>query len=73
MKLTDEEKHELISAIANDIYQRSTWLQVMSLVQNQCTTQATKVVENATDEELQEFLDTLKNTETTTEKTSAAA
>jgi hypothetical protein len=42
----------------------------MSLVQNQCTTQATKVVENATDEELQEFLDTLKNPKTTTEKTS---
>ena len=73
MKLTDEEKKELISAIANDIYQRSTWLQVMSLVQNTCTNQATKGVENATDEELQEFITTLKNPKTTTEKTSGAA
>lgn len=59
MKLTEEEKKELVTAIANDIYSRATWAQVQSLVQTQCTNQAVKVVENANDEEIEKWLEVL--------------
>ena len=53
--LTEEEKKELISAIANDIYKRANILQVIQLVQTQCTNQAAQIVENATDSEIEDF------------------
>lgn len=56
MKLTEEETNELITVIANDIYKRATWLQVMQLVQTQCSTQAKQIVENATEEEIEGFM-----------------
>lgn len=70
MKLTEEEKKELVTAIANDIYSRATWAQVMSLVQTQCTNQAVKIVENATDEELENFLEALNKPLTKSENLS---
>lgn len=53
--LTEEEKKELVSAIANDIYKRANLLQVIQLVQTQCTNQAAQIVENATAEEIEDF------------------
>lgn len=57
IELTEEQKQELISAIAGDIYRRATINQVLQLVQTQCTNQAKDIMENATDEEIQNFLD----------------
>lgn len=57
IELTEEQKQELISAIAGDIYRRATITQVLQLVQTQCTNQAKDIMENATDEEIQNFLD----------------
>ena len=56
MKLTEEETNELITVIANDIYKRATWLQVMQLVQTQCSQQAKQIVDNATEEEIEGFM-----------------
>lgn len=53
--LTQEEKQELVTAIANDIYKRANLLQVIQLVQTQCTNQAAQIVENATEEEIEGF------------------
>ena len=53
--LSDEEKNEFASAIANDIYRKSTFAQVIQLVQTQCTNQAAGIVENASAEELDSF------------------
>ena len=58
--LTEEEKKELISAIANDIYKRANLLQVIQLVQTQCTNQAAQIIENATDKEIEDFKKQLK-------------
>ena len=58
--LTDEQRQELVSAIANDIYSRSTFAQVIQLIQTQCTNQAVEIVKNATEEEIATFLETLK-------------
>lgn len=54
-KLSEEERTELTSAIANDIYKRANLLQVIQLVQTQCTNQAVQIVENATEEEIEDF------------------
>jgi hypothetical protein len=61
--LTDEEKRELVAAIANDIYKRSTLLQIIQLVQTQCTNQAATIIENATDDEIEGFLKQLRPAE----------
>jgi hypothetical protein len=53
--LSDEEKNEFAGAIANDIYKKSTFAQVIQLVQTQCTNQAATIVENATAEEIDSF------------------
>lgn len=58
--LTEEEKKELVSAIANDIYKRANLLQVIQLVQTQCTNQAAQIIENATDKEIEDFKKQLK-------------
>lgn len=65
--LTDEEKRELVAAIANDIYKRSTLLQIIQLVQTQCTNQAATIIENATDDEIEGFLKQLRPAEEETE------
>lgn len=71
MKLTEEEKKELVTAIANDIYRRATWAQVQSLVQTQCTNQAVTIVDNATDEEIDKWMEVLNSDlSTKTEKLS---
>ena len=57
--LTDTQKNEIISAIASDIYRKATIPQVLQLVQTQCTNQAKDIVENASGEELQSFIDQL--------------
>ena len=56
MKLTEEETNELITVIANDIYKRATWLQIMQLVQTQCSQQAKQIVDNASEEEIEGFM-----------------
>ena len=66
--LSDEQRQELVSAIANDIYTRSTFAQVIQLIQTQCTNQAIEIVKNASAEEIDTFLETLK-----TNKEGAAA
>lgn len=58
--LTDEQKNELIGAIAGDLHQRASWLQAIQLVQTQCMHQAQEIVDNATDEECQQFIEQLK-------------
>jgi hypothetical protein len=58
--LTDTQKNELIGGIANDIYRRATVPQALQLIQTQCTNQAKDIVEKATDEEIQGFLDQLE-------------
>ena len=59
INLTDVQKNELISGIANDIYRRATVPQAIQLIQTQCTNQAKDIVENATDEELKGFIQQL--------------
>lgn len=59
--LTEEQKHELVTAIANDIYRRATLSQTIQLVQTQCTNQAATIVQNATPEEIATFLEQLKD------------
>ena len=53
--LSDEEKNEFASLIANDIYRRATLAQTIQLVQTQCTNQAASIIENATEEEIESF------------------
>lgn len=66
--LTDEEKKELVSAIANDIYKRANLLQVIQLVQTQCTNQAMQIVDNATPQEIEDFKKQLAGGEQPSEK-----
>jgi len=60
INLTDVQKNELISGIANDIYRRATIPQAIQLVQTQCTNQAKDIVDNATDEEIEGFMKQLE-------------
>ena len=60
INLTDTQKNELISGIANDIYRRATLPQVIQLIQTQCTNQAKDIVDKATDEELSGFITQLE-------------
>jgi len=60
INLTDVQKNELISGIANDIYRRATIPQAIQLVQTQCTNQAKDIVDNATDEEIKGFMKQLE-------------
>jgi len=68
VELTDEQRNELTSAIANDIYRRATFAQAIQLIQTQCTNQAVDIVKNASKEEILGFLEQLN-----TSKEAAAA
>ena len=71
INLTDTQKNELISGIANDIYRRATIPQAIQLVQTQCTNQAKDIVDNATAEELEGFMKQLEASKKAVEEASA--
>jgi hypothetical protein len=71
MNLTEEETNELITVIANDIYKRATWLQIMQLVQTQCSQQAKQIVENASDEEIEGFMKNIAESQAAADKAAA--
>lgn len=71
INLTDTQKNELISGIANDIYRRATIPQAIQLVQTQCTNQAKDIVDNATAEELEGFMKQLEASKKAVEEASS--